>query len=353
MDNDHIPVYSTKSKIQKIRNRRHQYKTGTKASKQKPPPYEKKRTPDMGVRPGAQEDFVMSDSEYSNCGKKEHVLNSGEYDLNRRYPIPKFLKTNTNVTVHVGETASLLCSIENLGTRAVVWRHLPDVTPLTVKKYVFTNDDKIRIEHEFESQDWRLIISNVQKTNAGEYECQVASRDISFRQQFYLNVLDAVSDKKHYVVEAINIYGPEHVNTGESFEVHCNATGVDFPPDEIDWFINGFKIKTDFDRGVIMDKSVSLKTKSIESTIHIEHARMEDAGDYTCRVSTGLVKTTEVKVLYMDKNNNSKRGMLKLHTNMYMFKEDVYIVHYSARIRAPSGGSERDKTPQWGKKTYT
>ncbi|KAK3101259.1 hypothetical protein FSP39_002218 [Pinctada imbricata] len=33
-----------------------QDKTGTKANKQKPPPHEKKRTPDMGVRPGAQEE---------------------------------------------------------------------------------------------------------------------------------------------------------------------------------------------------------------------------------------------------------------------------------------------------------
>ncbi|KAK3095342.1 hypothetical protein FSP39_013448 [Pinctada imbricata] len=48
----------TKSIIQKIRNRgiRNQDKTGTKANKQKPPPYEKKRTPDMKVRPGAQEE---------------------------------------------------------------------------------------------------------------------------------------------------------------------------------------------------------------------------------------------------------------------------------------------------------
>ncbi|KAK3106586.1 hypothetical protein FSP39_023108 [Pinctada imbricata] len=57
MDNDHIPVYSTKSIIQKIRNRRHtKDKTGIKANKQKPRPHEKKRTPDMGVKPGAQEE---------------------------------------------------------------------------------------------------------------------------------------------------------------------------------------------------------------------------------------------------------------------------------------------------------
>ncbi|KAK3083383.1 hypothetical protein FSP39_021203 [Pinctada imbricata] len=63
MDNDHIPVYSTKSiansETEGIQN---QDKTGTKANKQKPPPHEKKRTPDMRVRPGAQEEtpFTMA-----------------------------------------------------------------------------------------------------------------------------------------------------------------------------------------------------------------------------------------------------------------------------------------------------
>ncbi|KAK3083667.1 hypothetical protein FSP39_001010 [Pinctada imbricata] len=42
-----------KSETEGIQN---QDKTGTKANKQKPPPYEKKRTPDMGVRPGAKEE---------------------------------------------------------------------------------------------------------------------------------------------------------------------------------------------------------------------------------------------------------------------------------------------------------
>ncbi|KAK3097132.1 hypothetical protein FSP39_006656 [Pinctada imbricata] len=42
-----------KSETEGIQN---QDKTGTKANKQKPPPYEKKRTPDMGLKPGAQEE---------------------------------------------------------------------------------------------------------------------------------------------------------------------------------------------------------------------------------------------------------------------------------------------------------
>ncbi|KAK3096674.1 hypothetical protein FSP39_002279, partial [Pinctada imbricata] len=46
-------VIISKSETEGIQN---QDKTGTKANKQKPPPHEKKRTPDMGVRPGAQEE---------------------------------------------------------------------------------------------------------------------------------------------------------------------------------------------------------------------------------------------------------------------------------------------------------
>ncbi|KAK3099564.1 hypothetical protein FSP39_006338, partial [Pinctada imbricata] len=45
--------YFRKSETEGIQN---QDKTGTKANKQKPPPYKKKRTPDMGVKPGAQEE---------------------------------------------------------------------------------------------------------------------------------------------------------------------------------------------------------------------------------------------------------------------------------------------------------
>ncbi|KAK3094891.1 hypothetical protein FSP39_007575 [Pinctada imbricata] len=50
-----MPVHKSeeKSETEGIQN---QDKTGTKGNKQKPPPYEKKRTPDMGVRPGAQEE---------------------------------------------------------------------------------------------------------------------------------------------------------------------------------------------------------------------------------------------------------------------------------------------------------
>ncbi|KAK3102075.1 hypothetical protein FSP39_008553 [Pinctada imbricata] len=46
-------MHSRKSETKGIQN---QDKTGAKANKQKPPPYEKKRTPGIGVRPGAQEE---------------------------------------------------------------------------------------------------------------------------------------------------------------------------------------------------------------------------------------------------------------------------------------------------------
>ncbi|KAK3085895.1 hypothetical protein FSP39_010136 [Pinctada imbricata] len=55
-----LPSYSIKIsqliRISETEGIQNQDKTGTKANKQKPPPYEKKRTPVMGVRPGTQEE---------------------------------------------------------------------------------------------------------------------------------------------------------------------------------------------------------------------------------------------------------------------------------------------------------
>ncbi|KAK3092582.1 hypothetical protein FSP39_004597 [Pinctada imbricata] len=58
--------YFRKSETEGIQN---QDKTETKANKQKPPPHEKKRTPDMGVRPGAQEEQRLKER-YNRISKR-------------------------------------------------------------------------------------------------------------------------------------------------------------------------------------------------------------------------------------------------------------------------------------------
>jgi hypothetical protein len=41
------------------------------------------------------------------------------FGVSGRYPVPRFAHSETNVTVNAGETAILVCRVENLGTRKV------------------------------------------------------------------------------------------------------------------------------------------------------------------------------------------------------------------------------------------
>ena len=70
----------------------------------------------------------------------------------------------------------------------VIWRKLPDVSPLTIGQYVFVNDVAMSVQHARESEDWKLIISGVHSSHSGEYECQVPTADKQMRKQFYLTV---------------------------------------------------------------------------------------------------------------------------------------------------------------------
>ncbi|XP_056021122.1 hemicentin-2-like isoform X2 [Ostrea edulis] len=233
------------------------------------------------------------------------------FGVSGRYPVPKFAHSETNVTVNAGETAILVCKVKNLGTRKVIWRKPPDVSPLTIGRYVFVNDVSMSVEHARESEDWKLIISGAHSNHSGEYECQVPTADKQMRKQFYLTVIEKphVHPQKSNSKEVINISDRQHVNTDEPFEIYCNATGVDFVPENIDWFKNGEKLQSNVGRGVSIKFSVTMETKTIKSTFRIEHARMSDAGTYTCRTSNSLVESTSVVVLYATRNN-SKRGMI-------------------------------------------
>lgn len=230
------------------------------------------------------------------------------HGVSGRYPIPKFMETDTNLTASAGDRVVLVCRVENLGTREIIWRKLPSVTPLTIGGYVYVNDVTISVEHARESEDWKLIISGAHSRHSGEYECQVPTADKQMRKQFYLTVTEKSDRFPHqsHSKEVIYISDRQHVNTDEPFEISCNATGDDFVPDNIDWFKNGQKLQSDVGKGVSIKFSVSMETKTIKSTFRVAHANMTDAGTYTCRTSNSLVESTSVVVLYAT-SKNSKR----------------------------------------------
>lgn len=98
-------------------------------------------------------------------------------------------------------------------------------------------------------------------------------------------------------VSAIHITGDSYVNKYDRLVLLCNASSDSYPPDELDWFMNGLKVVTDLDEGIRITNSVSLRSRTIWSELVIEHAQMHHGGTYICRTSDELVTNIKVNVL--------------------------------------------------------
>ncbi|KAK3601476.1 hypothetical protein CHS0354_033611 [Potamilus streckersoni] len=191
-----------------------------------------------------------------------------------------FLDTPVNVTYRTGELAVLYCSIHNLGTKTVVWRRANEQGPITIGEMTYIPDDRFLVNHVPYKGQWDLLIKNVQPKDEGIYECQVSSKDRTSRRLLTLTVEDFKSRSPH-----IHISGPEYVEKGDMISLTCNASGINFPPEEIDWFRNGQKVSSDVENGIHIYKRVSISLKIITSVLEIERATLEDDGMYVCRSS--------------------------------------------------------------------
>ncbi|XP_052797096.1 lachesin-like isoform X2 [Mya arenaria] len=227
-----------------------------------------------------------------------------EYPSARYTPAPDFLPGPSNVTFHRGELAVLSCSVYNLGTKTVVWRRQEKSFPLTSGTMTVVADDRIQIGHVPHSNQWDLMIKNVQPEDAGLYECQVASTNKNFRRMVSLAVLDTDADATE-----IQITEQQYVERGDPIRLECNATGQYYTPDDIDWFRNGQRVTSDDKRGIKLLKQLSIAQKTFTSILNIERAQMKDSGVYVCRSSNKQIASTKVHVLNAE-TFNRKRGTL-------------------------------------------
>ncbi|XP_045215919.2 protogenin A-like isoform X3 [Mercenaria mercenaria] len=248
------------------------------------------------------------------------------------YRLPEYCDTPSNVTCYKGDRAILQCCVKYLGTKQVViWKKVNENFALTYGEMVFVSDPDISIDHLPHREEWNLIISNVQTRHAGLYECQISTKE-DLRKYVQLNVLDEPAPRR----DAISIDGPQFVDKGKKLVLTCNATGQMFPPEDIDWFKDGQKIKQNQNRGISIAKFRIAKTKMLHSQMEIDKADMDDKGVYICRSSDLAITSTNVIVLngkngpiigprspdekyiestYLAETNHMKRGGGNLNAN--------------------------------------
>ncbi|KAL8591481.1 hypothetical protein ACOMHN_002105 [Nucella lapillus] len=237
------------------------------------------------------------------------------------YPyMPSFLPTPANVTFLTGEEAVLQCAIENRGTRTVVWRRASDPNPLTIGEDTFVGDRRFYVRHGKHSLEWNLHIRHAEPGDSGVYECHVITKSRDIRQMVLLYV-----DEAQYVPTYkpdIRISGSQFVEVGNTLVLTCNATGFDYPPDELDWFKDGLKLTNT--RRLHLLKDVSLSDKTIVSKLQVIRATMHDAGTYVCRASD--MQVTSVKVNVLNKSaNHSTIGPYHTHASAARGAADVSL----------------------------
>ena len=95
----------------------------------------------------------------------------------------------------------------------------------------------------------------------------------------------------------ISITDIQYAERGAKVIIQCNATGLDYPPDEMDWFRNGRHITSQPDQGLEITKQYSLATRKFTSTLVMSRAGPEDDGTYVCRTSDMQITSTRVIML--------------------------------------------------------
>nr|XP_022334307.1 neural cell adhesion molecule 1-like isoform X1 [Crassostrea virginica]XP_022334308.1 neural cell adhesion molecule 1-like isoform X1 [Crassostrea virginica] len=209
--------------------------------------------------------------------------------------------TEANYTYTAGETAILYCNVENLGTKTVTWRRANPSLILTVGLFTYFGDARFQTHNVLHKDQWNLHIRNVSLQDQGRYECQVSTKGRDIRRSYQLHVREHTS--------TIHISGSTYVEKNQRLVLSCNASSDSYPPDDLDWFLNGIKVESNERAGVTITKRMTYRSKTIWSELVIEHAQMQNAGTYICRTSDQLITNIKVNVLNAGKDN-VKRGTI-------------------------------------------
>ncbi|XP_076444210.1 zwei Ig domain protein zig-8-like isoform X2 [Babylonia areolata] len=209
-----------------------------------------------------------------------------------------------NVTVNIGDIATLPCMVQNLGTRGVSWRRAGSEHFLTIGATTWVQDGNLVLEHaEWPGglSEWNLVIKEARPKDAGTYECQIIHTD-TIKWEVTLTV-----EEKAVYRPAISLEGKEFVESGDRIRLVCNSTEGSRVPEDVDWFKNGDKISSEQFPHVLMTKFRAKESHSLISELIIERAKSRDSGTYICRSSLEQIASLEVTVLVAG-STNIKRG---------------------------------------------
>ena len=189
-----------------------------------------------------------------------------------------------NVSVPVGASVRLHCTVRNVESQAVSWIRLSDYKILTNGLKTFTTDRRLSLLHSDGGDEWTLQISAVNIKDQGGYQCQAATH----------TGVKTLSSWLWVNKPSASILGSreKHVNIGHSVTITCQLSNSVTEPEFVFWYHNNHMIN--YKEGVTVTTSVEHPDKNslwvappntTVSKITIQQTSQEHAGNYTCKPS--------------------------------------------------------------------
>jgi len=189
-----------------------------------------------------------------------------------------------NVSVPVGASVRLHCTVKNVESQAVSWIRLSDYKILTNGLKTFTTDRRLSLLHSDGGDEWTLQISAVNTKDQGGYQCQAATH----------TGVKTLSSWLWVNKPSASILGSreKHVNIGHNVTIICQLSNSVTVPEFVYWYHNNHVINNK--EGVTVITSAEYPDKNSPwldppnttvSKITIKQTSQEHAGNYTCKPS--------------------------------------------------------------------
>nr|XP_027212204.1 zwei Ig domain protein zig-8-like isoform X1 [Penaeus vannamei] len=206
---------------------------------------------------------------------------------------PSYEDTPQNVTALVGDSAFLPCTVSHLGDRSVTWMRQRDLHILTAGVYTYSADERFRVLHPENSDDWTLHIKYTTFRDSGVYECQVNS-DPKISRAVTLTVKEnQLDDPGTFGIPTTDnmplatIEGPteRHIQQGSILAITCIVHHMPHSaPAHILWFHGPQNIDYDSPRGGVSIQTEKAARKTV-SKLMLSTVTLDDTGEYSCAPS--------------------------------------------------------------------
>nr|XP_045604523.1 zwei Ig domain protein zig-8-like [Procambarus clarkii] len=201
-----------------------------------------------------------------------------------------------NVTIGEGSHAFLPCRVANLGDRSVTWMRRRNLHIITAGLLTYSPDDRYRVLHPANTEEWTLHIKFAQPGDGGWYECQVNSdpkitrpvllivKDKNMDDPFYQHELQAVDNSTQVHIEGAH---ERYIQRGSVLAVTCTVTHrLNKGPQHVVWYHGAARLDYDAPRGGIALETEKTPSRSVARLL-LSAVTPADSGRYSCRPDTG------------------------------------------------------------------